>query len=156
MKVLFLDFDGVLNSHKFITHQANHTNQSIVSMRDPKTMIDPEAVKILNKIIEATGAKVVISSSWRHLHEWEELQEMLIARGFEGEVIGQTPDAAVSGPDRGHEIQEWLDAHLDVESFVIIDDSSDMAHLMDKLVSTSFYTGLLESHIEPAIKHLNG
>ena len=78
-------------------------------------------------------------------------------------------DGRVDDPERGEpiegfpgprfrcvtEIQSWIDDH-EVESFVILDDSSDMAHLMPKLVHTSMETGLTEDHVEQALSLLAG
>lgn len=54
MKMLFSDFDGVLNNHQL----------------DPDVMcgnIDPSKVRLLNKVLKETGAFLVVSSAWRYL-----------------------------------------------------------------------------------------
>lgn len=60
---------------------------------------------------------------------------------------------------RGHEIQDWLrhraERRDDVEAFVIIDDDSDMDHLLPKLVKTTCATGLLDEHVEAAARLLS-
>ena len=38
--------------------------------------------------------------------------------------------------DRGIDIQEWLNHHLDVTNIAILDDDTDMCHLMEYLVKT--------------------
>lgn len=114
--------------------------------------VDERAVARVQKIIDATGAKVVISSTWRLLNSLSKLQQLLKAHGLSGEVIGVTPRG--DRGERGDEIQTWMDKNGPIESFVILDDDSDMAHLMDKLVQTSFDTGLLDEHVEAAIKML--
>ncbi len=112
-------------------------------------MLDPVAV---NEILAHTGAKVVISSSWRHGWTLERLREILAAAGFVGEVIDITPRY---GASRGHEIKEWLVDHDEGhDPYVILDDDSDMGPLMSKLVKTSFETGLLDLHVEEAIERL--
>jgi hypothetical protein len=60
---------------------------------------------------------------------------------------------------RGHEIQAWLDARArrqTIESFVILDDSADMAHLLPRLVRTPFATGLGDEHVDQAVAMLGG
>ena len=58
-----------------------------------------------------------------------------------GELIGVTP--SLPGRPRGEEIQAWLDgAGTEVESFVILDDHDDMAHLADRLVRTDSAVGI--------------
>ena len=56
---------------------------------------------------------------------------------------------------RGYEIQEYLDEHPEIDNFVIIDDETDMVHLIDKLVQTSWKTGILNEHVERILKILN-
>lgn len=52
-KVIFLDIDGVLNDENNTT--PNYVNEQMVQR--------------LKKIIDATGAEVILSSSWRHAFE---------------------------------------------------------------------------------------
>lgn len=114
MRVIFLDIDGVLNSRKFY--------KSDYAYAYPDDDLDPYAVKRLNHIIEQTKAKVVISSSWRLEHDQAEIQMMMNRNGFQGEIIDMTDNLIKKGMDRGDEIQQWIEAHSDVESFVVIDD----------------------------------
>ena len=60
MKVIFLDIDGVLNSDEYLDKVKNSDIQGIE--RD----IDVEKVKLLKRAIDETGARVVLSSSWRY------------------------------------------------------------------------------------------
>lgn len=92
----------------------------------------------LNHIIEKTGAKVVISSTWRKSHSVQELQELLEKVGFIGEIIGRTPSLYLNknGEEsytipRGCEIDCWLKNTFDWDDlayvrYVILDDDSDM------------------------------
>ena len=56
-------------------------------------------MELLNELIKKTGAKVVITSTWRLSRSVEELQRVLDYKGFEGEVIAKTPyfHAVLSG-----------------------------------------------------------
>lgn len=49
MKVIFLDFDGVITTEK------------------SRWCLDKDKMLLLKRIVDATGAKIVISSSWRRL-----------------------------------------------------------------------------------------
>lgn len=149
MKILFLDFDGVLNSAEWMTSQEFKETCLI----DHGHHIDKVAVARLERIVQATGCKIVVSSTWRLAHSQFQLQNFLEKRGFTGEIIGITPN--LRGV-RGHEIAAWLNENGPVESFVILDDSDDMVHLMHKLVHTSWEHGLEDKHVEAAIEHLNG
>lgn len=144
MKIIFLDFDGVLNSHKWVKANEHLLNSQTLFMH---TDVDREAVARVDRLCKETGAKVVVSSTWRLFNSLERLQEILKNHGFTGEVIGRTPRL---GGKRGSEISQWLNEHGPVESFVILDDDSDMVHLMHKLVQTTFDLGLQDEHVELA------
>ena len=58
---------------------------------------------------------------------------------------------------RGEEIQDWLkktETQIKVNSFVILDDDSDMAELMEHLVHQSAYNGLTMVDAMKAITYL--
>ena len=57
---------------------------------------------------------------------------------------------------RGTEIQMWLDAHPEVENYVILDDDTDMLdNQSDHFVQTSYEEGLNEETANKAISILN-
>jgi len=156
MKYLFLDFDGVLNSAPFL-EDAHARRRSIErdggSIGDDSYMLDWYAVARVNRIVEATGAKVVISSSWRILDSMKDIVGFLDNVGFAGHVVGMTPNLQTY---RGLEIQAWIDALEEPpESIVILDDDSDMEHLTDRLVNTDFETGIVDADVERTIALLN-
>jgi L-alanine-DL-glutamate epimerase-like enolase superfamily enzyme len=68
-----------------------------------------------------------------------------------GEFSGVTPGG---GGVRGPQIQRWIDANAFQGQFVILDDDSDMEHLIHKLVKTNFEEGLLAHHAKAAIEML--
>jgi len=161
MKVLFLDVDGVLNSYTLI-HKVHTDKHAMDKELWREEHVDKLAVRRLNKILELTGASVVVSSTWRKIHSLHELRVILQRRGFKypERVIDVTPelwrDDAGNRLYRGHEIQAWLDGFpKDVTSFVILDDDADMVHLMPMLVKTSMETGLLDEHVDAAVAILN-
>jgi hypothetical protein len=140
--IIFLDFDGVLNSSRFVK-----------DLGEKWTMneIDPVAVQRLNKIVEATGAKIVISSTWRILSSLDELKKIIADNGGRVDIIGETPDL---GWERGHEIQAWLDGNPGHDNFIILDDNSDMVHLTPRLIQSTWEYGLQEIHVDAAITAL--
>lgn len=77
MKIIFLDIDGVL--------AVNHKD----GRDDYGSGFHPEFVSNLKRIIDKTGAKIVISSSWRH-SGLTVLQEMWKKRELPGEIIDVT------------------------------------------------------------------
>ena len=117
---------------------------------------DQDCVERLNKICQlVSDAKIVISSTWRIPAQTEEafqsLKDYIKHEGVKGEIIDKTP--YMPNSSRGAEIQQWLDDNsgLGVESFVILDDTEDMAHLMDHLILTSHKTGILDKHVDAAL-----
>ena len=170
MKIIFLDIDGVLN-----TSQSIGLRERKVTMDDLTVgfnRLDRRAVDNLNKVIDATGAKIVISSSWRigcvKPEMFAILCKHLREEGVKGQVIGRTPTDMEYSPrtpegytlfiakPRGDEIQMWLDAHPIVDSFTIVDDCSDMEHLTHRLVQTEFEVGITEHDADRMINMLNG
>jgi hypothetical protein len=162
-KIVFLDIDGVLNSSDFFKRRPLKLDSEFKSWfeRDVSfsplyhlTLIDPEAVQLLNKITCATGAKIVVSSTWRLLTPFDTLVDILREVGVTGEIIGKTPRL---GGHRGPEVQEAIDfCSFNVDKFVILDDDADMDHLLPFLVQTSWEKGLEEHHVEKAIEMLKG
>jgi hypothetical protein len=167
MKLIFLDIDGVLNSHPWM--------QTLPKLKLGTTlewgaMIDPTAVERLNRIVDATGAAIVVSSSWRNFLTVAQLRAILKERGFHGLVIASTPRDEEFPPncERGTQIDAFLKTFkvecgsncdcvnfYQIESFVILDDDADMAPHMDHLVRTTFATGLQDEHVEQAIAMLS-
>lgn len=148
MRIVFLDFDGVLNSHAFVARRPIEEHGKHIGL-------DPLAIERLNRLLREASAEVVVSSTWRHRRDCAQLQTVLTEKGFVGKVLGKTPRYL---KNRGEEIQAWLyDAPnygIEVESFVILDDDSDMAHLMDRLIKTTFDDGLLDEHVDRAVTML--
>jgi hypothetical protein len=107
-RVVFLDIDGVLNTHQFRV-RVNHWQ-----------VMDPVNVINLRRVIERTRAVLVISSTWRFLgNNWEEtIRRVFSEAGWNNPpIIGRTPVLE----RRGREIATWLDEH-EVLDFIIVDD----------------------------------
>lgn len=153
MKVVFLDIDGVLNHWAYLKEQANAGVRPKGCTTEAH--LDPLCVERLNDLLRRSGAKVVVSSTWRILHTIESLQETLEAKGFEGQIIDFTTRDHM--PCRGDQIAKWLDDNkeMGIESFVILDDDADMGHLYKHWVQTHLSAGgLLGAHVEIALSLL--
>ena len=137
MKVVFLDVDGVLNDAV--------TTKDLMNDLPKKDHLD-----CLKMIIDATGAKIVLSSTWRLFPGARNVVKSAL-RTVELEFIDKTEELR----DRASEIQEWLSRHPEVEKFVILDDEEISGKFPNNLVQTTFYQGLLPEHAEKAIKILN-
>lgn len=151
-RVLFLDFDGVLNSFQSIGEKR---------IQRLNSMIDPYHVTKLQQIIDATGAEVVISSTWRRFHDLRQLRGILYRAGLtNAAVVGRTPDHSATrsatspyrSVERHFEIRAWLEGRS-VDSFVILDDDTD-AEIDGRFVRTDYMLGLQDEHVERAIKIL--
>lgn len=147
MKIVFLDFDGVLNS------------MADFAFKTTSQVFDAPYIARLNAIVLRSGAKVVISSSWRVNHSEDELRELLRTSGFEGELIGCTPVLGYEqaqglcdiGEIRSAEIQAWMAAHpVPIASFVALDDL-ELSPLAAYQVLTDMNEGLRDDHIEVAL-----
>jgi hypothetical protein len=165
--VLFLDFDGVLNSCEWFQKSRTDRMAAMSQENHEEEMIDPDAVANLNRILEATKCQVVISSTWRRGRTMGALLRILVKRGLDKKhwdnFIGMTPvlDSRMDSGlwravERGHEIQAWLDKHPEqFQRIVILDDDGDMAHMMPHLVLTHGVAGLDAEKTEDVIRRLN-
>ena len=150
MKVIFLDFDGVITI-------------------PPKWYINANKIKWIKKIINETDAKIVVSSSWRRENVKETINDMigktkrcprnkmlywLIDNLYD--VTSWFSDKKYNGTGRGGEIQTWLDKHPEVDNYVIIDDDGDMLDSqLYHFVQTNYEDGITETESIRAIKVLN-
>ena len=117
--------------------------------------VDVEKIKLLKQAVIQTGAKVVLSSSWRHTKNGEQLKELLAK--FEI-YTDRTPYLQNK---RGIEIKQWLINNENIEDFVILDDEIFDTYddiLMSKLIKVSngdgrnFGEGLLQKDIDEIVK----
>jgi hypothetical protein len=173
MKTVFLDFDGVLNSISFLVDRNDSPPPldvtppdgiwALEEASDPLILssmvsqVNPVAVEKLNALLLTTGAKVVVSSTWRLTLSTTGLQWVLDLAGFKGEVIGSTPWIRPPRGEylpRGKEIRQWLQEHPGVESFVILDDDSDMDDLDEFFVKVNNRVGLQDTDVEKAVNIL--
>ncbi len=162
--IIFLDFDGVLNSTAFFEEKRRI---------DPKTKVwnklDPEAVGRLNNLVRRTGSEIVISSAWRLFKGTstsDRLYRVLRHFGYDGPMVtGLTPPFGISDPHRdvvheghrGGEILLYLRERFPdriVPPFVILDDRDDMGSLWHRLIQTDENVGLQDEHVEAAIRLL--
>lgn len=151
MKIIFLDIDGVLNCENGYVNGFCKYKKLIVGdgEKDHYQQFYPPSKKLLNKLIEETDVKIVISSTWRS-SGFEHMERVWESEGMSGEIIGLTANfrnnnLRITIP-RGVEIKDWLDKkgfrrinwskdeqkkYIDkseVENYIIIDDDSDMLY----------------------------
>lgn len=154
MKIIFLDFDGVMDTARY---ELILRISGRLSVDAYGTIFDPECVWSLRQIIDKTGAKIVVSSSWKDLLSFEELLDMWEKRDLPGEVIGTTP-YTLECRNRGDEIDLWLKECQEECQYVILDDidgSNFNEHQLERLVVVDTVKGLDEVAAERAVRMLN-
>jgi hypothetical protein len=133
MKALFFDIDGVANHEvdakvDFSLLLSVHAQMRRLSRNDVHKRLKwllPEAIEKVNRILDVSGAKLVISSTWRLTTTQEELQILLGVRGLTHPIYDMTPELPHRFSEvvpRGKEIGAWIKAHPEVTTFAILDD----------------------------------
>lgn len=145
-KVVFLDIDGVLNNWAHLG-AIEHGTRGIWTNH-----FDPACVARLNQITRRTGAKIVLSSSWRMAHRPPEMRAILRAVGVEAEVVAFTPAQKFSDTRYG-EVARWL-MEADYHGLYAILDDSVRDYEGDFVVHTTMNEGLTDEHVEMACRFL--
>ena len=159
-KIVFLDIDGVLNYCGWYDEVRGLSGYHELC---------PRKLALLKELIDQTGAKIVLSSSWRDLAKegkgephpmYRYLVETLGDCGLE--IVDHTPHI---NDDRHREILEWIKRNAGNQArFISLDDDFSLLDyerygIGDCLVRTSFYEpdgGLRQEHIEKAVGILSG
>ena len=143
---------SVLNSDAYADYMLTEENVDIFN----EDMLDERAIVQLKKIVEATDAEIVLSSSWRWYKETrDKIHHQLRQKGID--FVDTTPREIDITMSRGAEIKAWLDNHPEVEKFVILDDDElQIEEYLPYHVKTNFKYGLTREKAAEAIKILNG
>ncbi len=154
MKIIFLDFDGVLNSVKY---------ERQLKEKALESSIDETRLDLLNELVNKTGAKIVLTTSWKR--HWERNEKdcdqtgLYINSVFKRhglEIYDKTQDLG-DILRRREEVSLWLKENK-VSKYVIIDDYGfGWEEHTPYLVKTSMQIGygLERRHIDSAIEILN-
>jgi 8-oxo-dGTP pyrophosphatase MutT (NUDIX family) len=149
MKVIFLDHDGVIclsnnwggRKKKWAKYRSENPDSG-KEIKDAPVQFrfddfDEKSIRILNEILEETGAEIVVSSDWKLHATLEELGEYYESQGISKKPIALTPniqqckdydDNFIWSPRweleqiRTIEIKQYLHDHLEVTHWVSIDD----------------------------------
>ena len=148
-RYIFLDIDGVMTSWR------------------TGYWFDPECFARLGRILDRTGADIVITSSWKGLDVKETIGYLTDTKDphvgehpfpFADRIVGITRDWPVVDDDytRGKEIDVYL-KHHSCSSYVIIDDVQDfLPEQQPCFVHTRDSVGLDDADTERSIKILLG
>jgi hypothetical protein len=146
-KILFLDNDGVIAlSHnwggrvkkwkKYRKLNPEITSDTLAPVNVRFDDFDKKAIKILNEVLEETGAEIVVSSDWRLHATLEELGEYYESQGIIKKPIAFTkryigcdkPDEfewvrrTMYEQQRCIEVKQYLTDHPDITHWACIDD----------------------------------
>lgn len=151
MKVIFLDFDGVMDT----TRYNNYLNYMGLPEHDKYgAVFDPNCIKNLKRIIDATGADIVVSSTWKDFMTYKEILDMWEYRQLPGFVTDTTPTCSRK---RGDEIDRWLNECNTKCEYVIIDDMDETQfneHQYSRLFVVNSYDGLNKQTADCIIQRL--
>lgn len=154
MKVIFLDFDGVLNS---VASMIWNNRQKLLGLSDTpshKSFCPISCSNFQYVLEEVPDVQVVVSSTWRKYNKIDALKKIFEQNHLIPErMIGTTP---VLDGYRGAEIDAYLKDHPEITTFVIIDDDSDMKPYMDRLVKTDSRVGFTFVNADKVIEMLGG
>ena len=131
MKVIFLDFDGVLNCQKFVLDRNRKIRN--VEPYDSLELLDLKKVLLVKDICNNTGAKIVVVSSWKNLLSYSDVEKVLKDIGLP--IVGTT--ITKEHGTRGKEIKDYIE------------------EILSRLIKTSFYEdGITYENVEEAILKL--
>jgi len=137
-KVIFLDFDGPMIPFR------NWVLAPLTYQKYEK--FDPVAVATVLLALTKSGAKLVISSSWREIG-YEEICKVLEENGISLDCLHSdwaTPDLVHhSMVERPIEIRAWLSKHPEIQKYVVIDDAKME---IENLVHVTSEDGILYKH----------
>jgi hypothetical protein len=148
-RIIFLDIDGCLNS------EAWWNNPHVRSLPFYERSFDPRAVARLNRLIAEADAGIVLSSSWR-TNRRSDAEALFRLAGIKGEAVGVTPWLLKDRhATRGDEIRAYLARQFrGPDALVILDDGSDMGHLLPHLVQVDHRVGLQDADVKRALAML--
>ena len=151
-KIIFLDFDGVLNTEYY---------QGLLQFQGKQwqdqygAFFDPRAVRHLKRVIDTTDADIVVEPSWRYLG-LEAMRELWRVRNLPGRVMDITP-SLTDNASKGEEIAAWLSEYAMPDArYVIIDDEYVVLDTqIPYFIWTNPYEGLTEEQANRAISILH-
>ena len=150
IKIIFLDVDGVLNCIEYVKQFGKFG-----------FIVDPVRMEYLKEIVENTGAKIVLSTSWREY--WDKNMINCKEIGFKITetfleydlfIYDKTPYINF---EREREIKAWLDSHDTIANYVVLDDLEMDTDFLDGhfVMTHNENGGLCEADVKQAIEILN-
>ena len=165
--IIFLDIYGVLHSFNYEEYLTNH---NFDWFDKDGAVFDPNCIVAFEYLINATKAKIVISSSWKDSRFCENALPLMRGiwerRELPGDIIDITPTLT---PDdlfalygirstwqwKGYEIDQWLKHNRQYRSYIIIDDQDVVLdNQRDFFIKTNGKKGLQKKDVDKAMKIL--
>ena len=149
MKIIFIDIDGVLNSEAY----SSTTGGGIA-------FIEKKLVNNLKKIIEATGAKVVVTSRANAMLGKDFNNKRLDGiRQYGVEILDSISQAYYTdfAESKAYPIRRWMEKNgCGDASFVVIDDCPSNLEMEfgDRYIRVSGKHGLSPRHVKKVIEIL--
>lgn len=138
-RALFLDIDGVLNSHRFEKSEGFYFSAHGLE-------IDPQVCKKLSETLQKLSPiTIVIISDWRNQISLSQIQEVLKDFNLQvNAVIESSPCTKSQG------IEKFLKTHQPKKIAILDDDQLfDLHHPLHPFqIKTSLYSGLLPQHLD--------
>lgn len=142
--VIFLDVDGVLNTRK-----------TVIASPDGHIGVDGTRIGILAGAIKKYGGgDIILTSDWKNTRigdDLDYLREKLMKHGLE--ISAMTEDHF---NNRGQGIMDYLDAHPEIEEYVVLDDNrfdfDDFPKLWDRLLITDGIENAAFASKTPAVE----
>lgn len=143
MKVIFLDFDGVINNYE----------------EEP---INMKCLLILKEIIKVTGAKVVVTSS--NKYSFQDYGKPYFESNCYNNYVKKLNDEGIYiydftpsiGHNREKEIQVYLELHPEINEFLILDDDYFFDRWNGHQIYVDLDCGITCDDIKTSIDILNG
>lgn len=155
-RVLFLELEGVLNSQSYFSSNPDIVEEELQPANDPgdidnpPRLFDPDAIDVLNKIIDRINPTVILTSSWRKHFSIDELGSCLSSRGYEGTLHATIQQGNKLNSDKNEMIM-WSEQETNPDQFLVL-DTYDLRGI-DNLIVVDPDTGLTEENVDQAIDH---
>lgn len=166
--VIFLDIDGVIVTNREFMRNSRNFQLSNLWARELGVPypFNKGAVKVLNEILEATGAEIILSSDWKKHWDLSQLHRIFFANKVIKspiDVTGNYP-ASMGWPEKNRvsDIEKYLRTHRFIDdedqptrSWIVIDDLNISEffpeHLRSRVFLTNDFKGLKQTGLKQKI-----
>lgn len=135
-RIVFLDFDGPLFSHRALMLMENNDfAPEMLSKLNLNPLVsywkaDPVAIDMLHHLYRFRAFKIVVLSAWAEIHDKKQIEALLHENGLD---ITLHTDWRVdfSHLNKPEQIRTWLNKHQ-IENYLILDDDLSGEDLQNK------------------------